>query len=227
MKVIILFFMLLNISPVNATVNDSNLWVNTNFTGKVRDRYLVYGEFQPRFISDMSDLGVYMYRAAIGYQISEPFSLWAGYAYMDFKRPVEFDENRPFLQSTHNYSYDQFTLINRTRLEFRHLQGREETSTRLRHLVRSLYQFNQSKKLFLVLYDELFYNLNTIENSKAPNPREGIDQNRAFIGMGHRFGEKSNHFFELGYMNNYIVRYLKDNLVNHVLAAQYIYNFKI
>lgn len=175
----------------------------------------------------MSDTGVYMYRVAVGYQATEKLSLWAGYAFMDFKKPVEFDENRPFLQSTYSYSVDQFTLINRTRYEFRHLQGREETSMRLRHLVRSLYQFNQSYKLFLVLYDELFYNLNTIENASAPNPHKGFDQNRAFLGVGHRFGETNNHFFELGYMNNYIVRYSKDNQVNHILAAQYIYNFKV
>jgi hypothetical protein len=226
-KNIFVLFILFSINSY-ATVDDSQLWINLNTIGKISEKTLAYFEVQPRFLNDMKDNSGIIYRTAFGYQLFDHFSVWAGYGYISWKHNSSFREHRPFLQSIHNITKGNFTLINRTRFEFREIQDRPETSLRFRHLLRSLYQFNEENKLFVVLWDEIFYNFNTLtatSNTVPPTPREGFDQNRFFIGLGHRFGENNQHFIEGGYLNQYVVRYLKENTSNHALAIQYIFNF--
>jgi hypothetical protein len=228
MKIFSLIFLFFTSINTFATVDDSSLWINMNTSGKIAEKTLAYFELQPRFVNDMKDTGAIIYRTALGYQITDHLSLWAGYGYISWKHNSSYHENRPFLQSIHNFTTGRFTFINRTRFEMRDIQDRPETSLRLRHLIRSLYQFDEEHKLFVVFWDEVFYNFNTVQatfNTIPPTPREGFDQNRVFLGLGHRFGEKNQHFIESGYLNQYVVRYAKANASNHALAFQYIYNF--
>jgi hypothetical protein len=227
MKKIFLFFILFSMTTY-ASVDDSQLWINLNTTGKISEKTLAYFELQPRFLNDMKDSSGIIYRTALGYQLFNHFSVWAGYGYITWKHNSSFKEHRPYLQTLHNLTRGRFSFVNRTRFEFRDIQDRPEISLRFRHLVRSLYQFDDENNYFVVLWDELFYNLNTLtatSNTSPATPREGFDQNRAFLGLGHRFGETNQHFIEAGYLNQYVVRFLKENISNHTLALQYMYNF--
>lgn len=211
-----------------ATVDDSNLWINANASGKIGEKTLAYMEVQPRMVDDWGHVGATLFRAALGYSMTDKWSLWGGYGVIPWNFPNSFMENRPYLQSTYTINHGRFTFINRTRMEFRLIENRQETALRARHLLRTLYNFDEVNKLFFVVWDELFYNFNTVPGSTnkiSATPHEGFDQNRIFVGLGRKFGEKSNHFVEGGYLNQYVVRYEKPNASNHTLAFQYIYSF--
>lgn len=211
----------IGIASAADTVSDNNLWINANTSGKLTEKVLAYAEIQPRLVDDSSQLGAAMYRVALGYAMTDKWSLWAGYGLIHFNYPDHFLENRTYLQSTYNFNYDKWSVSNRSRFEFRRLEDRAETALRLRHQIRSLYEIHEANKIFFVLWDELFYHLNTVPGTN----HKGFDQNRIFGGVGHKFGEKLNHFFEVGYLNQYIVRFEKANVTNDILALQYIYNF--
>lgn len=228
MKIIFFITALFISAQTFATVDDSNLWFNANANGKIGTKTLVYVEVQPRMVEDWAHLAAVIGRVAIGYTVTDKWSLWAGYGFIPWNYPARYNENRPYLQSTYTFNHDKFSFVNRTRFEFRMIEDRAETSMRARHLLRTLYQFDEVNKLFLIVWDELFYNFNTVlanANKGPATPHEGLDQNRIFVGLGHKFGENLHHFIEGGYLNQYIVRFQKDNASNHVLAFQYIYSF--
>lgn len=205
----------------HATTDDTQMWFNTNTTGKITDKVLGYGEIQPRLMNDWNELNSVLYRAAIGYSVTDKWSVWGGYGLVHWNYPTHYVENRPYLQSTYNFSYAKLTVSNRTRFEGRRLEDRPKTGLRLRHLLRNMYLLNEANKVYFVLWDELFYNFNTIPGVN----HEGFDQNRVFTGIGHKFGDKLQHLFEGGYLNQYVVKYEKANGSNHALAFQYTYNF--
>lgn len=222
MKKLISLCLLLNLSSSFATADDTQLWANFNTTGKLTNKTLGYGEIQPRLIDDWNQLNGMIYRAALGYQVTDQLSLWGGYGLIHWNYPSHYLENRPYLQSTYNFTYDnRFTVLNRTRFEGRILEDKPKTSLRLRHLLRTTYLLREESKVYLVLWDELFYNFNTLPGIN----HEGFDQNRIFAGIGHKFGDKLQHFIEGGYLNQYVIKYEKANGSNHTLAFQYSYSF--
>lgn len=222
MKILIPFLALfLSLSSYSNEVEDTGSWINANSSGKIGEQTLLYLEAQTRIVDDLNHIGSNILRGALGYSITDKWSLWAGYGFIASNYPNHLTENRPYLQSAYSFSVDNLTVINRTRFEFRILEDKPETALRARHLLRTLYQFDSAHKYMLVLWDELFYNINSV----AGTPQEGVDQNRIFLGLGHKFGKKAQHFVEGGYLNQYVVRYEKDNALNHIMAFQYIFSY--
>lgn len=222
MRILFLLVTLLTTTQLySAVTEDTGAWINANSSGKIGESTLLYLEAQTRIVEDLNHVGANILRGAFGYSFTDKWSLWAGYGFIAYNFPSHFTENRPYLQSTYNYTFDNLTIINRTRLEFRMLEDKPETALRARHLLRTLYQFDATNKYMLVVWDEFFYNLNSVPGT----PQEGFDQNRIFLGIGHKFGKNSHHFVEGGYMNQYVVRFEKNNTSNHNMAFQYIFSY--
>jgi hypothetical protein len=102
----------------------------------------------------------------------------------------------------------KFKLTNRTRLEERWIKGTHGTSVRLRDMVRAAYPIGKSERWSMVGYNELFVNLNSVDNG----PSSGIDQNRAFIGINHKWNQHVNA--EAGYLNQWLIK--KDPVADHM-----------
>ena len=70
------------------------------------------------------------------------------------------------------------------------------------------------------MYDEIFVNLNAVGNG----PDSGLDQNRFFLGMNHRFTDQFN--MDLGYqmqaLNNRSSGLI--NQINHIILLQFFIN---
>jgi hypothetical protein len=190
------------------TYSDEEAWVNLNAFVKLNDDWSVYGEYQPRFFDYQKYRGASLHRGAIGRSIGAGLSAWAGFGLIEWasrsqsKFPAKTQhEERPFLQLMHNHEYRDWKITNRTRYEVRMFRSDNEGSQRLRHQLRLQYKF-AAGLWAVVLWDEYFYNTNTIVpslESHAPITKAGFDQNRAFF-----FGEKQQHIIESGYMNNYV-----------------------
>lgn len=222
MKICILTLFIFLGSTVNAKTSDDNqLWLNTNTSGKISENILAYGEFQPRLMNDWNQLNSILYRMGLGFNFKPDWSLWAGYALVHMNYPNHYLESRPYLQSSYTFNLSQLSIINRSRIESRNFEDHPKTGIRFRHMLRGTYLFEETKQLYLVLWDEIFYNFNTVPGIN----HEGFDQNRIFLGLGHKFGEKLRHFIEGGYLNQHVVRYKKVNASNHALTFQYTFNF--
>lgn len=200
--------------------NDLQAWQVVTLQTKTGPgkRILGYLEVQPRTgnldSSDTrtSDFSALIIRPAIGYQVNKHVSLWQGYAWAPQFLPFSRHENRLFQQMLIENKLKKITLVNRTRLEQRWLEGADRTSVRLRHMLRAAYPLGKNQKWSLVGSNELFVNLNSVEGG----PQGGVDQNRVFLGLHRKFNKHVNA--EAGYLNQYINA--KDPIadrMNHVI----------
>lgn len=220
-KIIILLLCFLPALALSRVVQDEQAWVNLNTFISLGNEWQLYLEAQPRFVEEHKKHGTTLYRGAIGKNIGQGFSLWAGYGFIERTNPSYLHEDRPFLQVMHGHSLnDQLRLINRTRFEGRYFRGMSSPAFRFRHLLRGQYRFSGSR-FGLVVWDEWFWNS---ASHKQSGISEGFDQNRAFAGVSYAFGEKDEHLGEIGYMNQYVNGRMNDGS-NDVLAAQVTFRF--
>jgi len=158
-------------------------------------KWELYLEVQPRFDTDLPSRGRILFRPGILYNLDSQQHLMLGA--LDLT-DIEFNfkEFRIWQQYQRTDLTQGLTLLNRTRLEERFIQGSSETGLRLRHMLRIQGPIEQGSPWSWVLFDELFVGIN--RNLSQPSP--GFDQNRAFAGFRHDF--KGGRFsVEFGYMN--------------------------
>jgi len=174
-------------SPAPARANQTNTealqWFLVNATVPIHGSWKFYMEAQPRLGTDPAtrdfNFRALLIRPAVGYQITERWSLWAGYGYTPTFNPYRY-ENRAFEQSLHVMQVGPVKMMNRTRLEQRMIQDAGAPALRLRHYLWFQYPLPRAPKWSLIAADEPFINLNTVSNG----PIAGFDQNRLYLGVG-------------------------------------------
>ncbi len=167
---------------------------------------------QVRHFNRGSGSNVYLLRPAIGYVLQNNVSLWAGYARVD----VDPDngstrhENRWWQQAAWTARrWDWGTLALRSRLEFRFIEGSNDTGARFRQQLKLTAPIRNSD-LSLVLSLEPFVNLRGTDWGATG----GFDQNRTYAGV--RMPMTDSLSLEAGYMHQYIRRAGAENAVNHI-----------
>lgn len=207
-------------APGPEAVNDLQAWqvITLRTSLGPGHRILAYMEAQPRegnldgSGSRKDDFSALLLRPALGYRVNRHVSIWQGYAWYSFFTPASFHENRLFQQLLIENDFKKLSMVNRTRLEERFIEGRDRTAVRLRHMLRLAYPIGKSKKWSIVGYDEFFVNLNSVN----PSPSAGFDQNRAFLGINRKFNNHVNA--ELGYQNQYVgVDNPFPDRINHII----------
>lgn len=199
------------------TVVDHRAWVSGVFQGhfQPQSRWRWSVETTLRSKNGIHALDVFIApRAAVGYDLTKQFSAWFGYA-----------EITKFLaggarQHEHRY-IEQFiwtgagpagTMVLRTRIEQRDVDGNSRIAIRLREQVRYTHQFAPKSRYSLVGYDEIMFHANA-----TAKYQRGFDQNRAFAGIGRAMGSRGR--LEIGYLNHYGRIVGQPNFMNHVLAT--------
>jgi hypothetical protein len=192
-------------SPAAARPSDSQaqLWYAAFTQGPIARPFLYYLEAQPRLGQDDGRL---ILRSALGLALPvEGLSVWLGYAWIpvwpwDEDPAPRLNESRLYQQLLYNTALGPVRLSSRTRLEQRLLASAAGTSHRFRTFLRGSAPLGGESPLSLILWDEVFFHLNTVEGG----PRRGFDQNRAFLGVGYKLS--AHVTLEAGYLNNYIRR---------------------
>lgn len=177
------------------TEHDGQLWFPLYLTTHLGERGLGYFEVNPRIGNNVSEIDQLLLRPAVGYQVTPHLSLWQGYAWVNDYQPSYQDEHRSFQQAVYTTPVFQTSLTSRTRLEERWIRGDPGTGLRAREMIRLSVPLAGSKAWSLVLYDEVFVNLNSVRGG----PQSGFDQNRAFIGVNRMLSPHVN--VDLGYQN--------------------------
>ena len=150
-----------------------------------------------------------MARVAMGYQLTDRATIWAGYTYLPgfpvnysganthFPKYVGQQDVWPAFRYILPTDYGTFTF--RTTVEANFLPGNNnEVRYRPRQMLRFLHPFEFEPRLSLITWNETFL----IANTTSHGGQSGFNQNRAFIGSGWTFNK--NFRFEGGYMNQYI-----------------------
>lgn len=179
---VLLLLAVLTIGPsrsAEAAETDWQEWTLFIVQGDFSKKWRGYFEVQPRLGDDMSRMERLIVRPAIGYRIRDNVSVWAGYGWTPLISPDFDHEHRAFQQLLVEGKVGEAGLTNRTRLEQRVIDGVDGTSVRLRHQVRLAQPLDRQKRWAFILYDELFWNLNSTSNG----PESGFDQNRIFVGL--------------------------------------------
>jgi hypothetical protein len=174
-------------------------------------------EGQSRFNDGSSRFNQAIARTALGYVVAPRTTLWAGYAWIPTDpqgQPDNIVEHRIWQQLTWSRAAPlvDFSISTRTRLEQRVVEGAEDTGVRFRQLVKLTRPLAGAGRYYLSLWNELFVHLNDTDWGADG----GLDQNRAFGGLGIRFNDTAAG--EVGYMNQYVNRNSRSAASNHTLS---------
>ena len=204
------------------TIEDGRYWFAVATQGKLpAQNWGWMFDVNQRYRNEGANADSFFTRIGISYQINPKTSLGLGFDHV-VNHPVgrqAIDENRLWQQVA--YRFDPILGINlasRTRLEQRWREGGDDTSYRLRQMIRATIPLAINPKLSVVAFDELFINLNKTDWGV----NRGNDQNRVFLGVNWAFTPSTS--IETGYLNQYVNTRNIDG-VNHVLSSTLRLNF--
>jgi hypothetical protein len=195
---------------------DFETWLGANVNFKPHSRLIVNVEAQGR-VQDMTTAKFLALRPSLGVRIGDSHSFWVGYGWTPLVEPVFRDEHRVFQQWLTQRRWTFWTLTARFRLEERFLPGASYAAFRWREMIRLTWHPNGILFSGVVLWDEFLSNINTNEVITA-----GFDQNRIFLGWRTNLNEML--ALEAGYMNVQRKRPNGGFLIDHVLAAYFVWS---
>ena len=198
------------------TIEDGRYWFALATQGKLPVENWSWNiDINQRFRDEGARADQFFIRSSFSYHINPKTNVGIGFDHV-VNHPAgksASDENRLWQQFA--YKFDSIYGINlssRTRLEQRWREGGDDTSYRIRQMIRASMPLSINPKLSIVAFDELFINLNNTDW----NVNRGNDQNRVFLGASWAFSPNTS--VESGYLNQYVNTRNTDR-VNHVLAT--------
>src|SRR5689334_7379116 len=170
-------------SAAAQTTTDQRVWATALFQGhlhpKSKWRWSVEANLKTK--NDARDVDTLLApRGIVGYDVTPRLNIGGGYAEVTkYNSGTRSQEHRYFGQLSWTPAVPVGTLGFRTRLEDRDIDGNDGMAVRLREQARYSHPFAPKSKYSLVTYDEIFFHLNgTLKYAR------GLDQNRAFAGIG-------------------------------------------
>jgi hypothetical protein len=180
-------------------------------------------EAQPRVGDDVSRLERLLIRPALGYNLSNSLSVFAGYAWTPTFMNAAYDgdfrnESRMWQQILYKHDLWGLQWQHRLRQEQRIIEDASATSNRTRYLVRGSYGLASDGTYGLTGYNELF----VTENGTTKGPVGGFDRDRFFFGPYLKAGSGR---YEVGYLGEYARQFGNDSrMINALLvSAQYTF----
>lgn len=206
-------------APACAAEEDTQLWLAATAMvdmprGEGQAPLVVMADTQYRYFGNASRLGQNQLRASLGIRVNKTTVLSQGYVYTRTSPSagVVTHEHRPFQQAIFRIAGNGKgpTVIGRTRLEERFLEGSGDMAVRARQWARVNVPLGGG---FLAIgTGEVFVNL----NSADWGPRRGFDQLRLFGGIGVPVARGL--WIEAGYMNQYVARHQRADRMNHNIS---------
>ncbi len=217
----------INCTADNLVQQDAGAWVQAVGEGSLKfidpslEKARIWLEQQTHWDSDWYHWSQSFVRVALGYSLSDRATIWLGYTWT----PTQ-NLGKPFISDQDVWPGFRYilpteygTVVFRTLLESNFIRG-NEVRFHPRQMVRFAHPFDFEPRLSLVVWDEVFFRVNTTQYGG----RAGYDQNRAFGGVGWTFNP--NVTVELGYLNqdvddaNHI-----NNTMHHIISSSLFVNF--
>jgi hypothetical protein len=201
--------------PAAAADEDTAVW-NAQFIKFYADKehkIFVRLESQQRITDDVSQLGQFIFRPYVAYQVNDNLQVGGGYAYFRSESGLVDGgfvfEHRAFAEVNYRVlDRPGLKLDTRTLLESRQYENIPDQIIRARFLVQGTIPITQ-RGMGLVFFNEFLYNVNGSQNFDA-----GVEQLRNFGGVV--IPVKRNVDFLTGYMNQYSLNSGREDSMNHV-----------
>jgi hypothetical protein len=209
----LLFFFCMQTSADNLKEH-TKIWINAPISGIVSKdkKWNYYVEPQLRLLDDKYKFNQLNLHAGIFYQATSRISLWLViFRRHDLKSDGSlFRENRLWEQIVWNViDNDRLKLISRSRLEERKNLDDSQIANRFRQQVALNLPVPTLKNYYLVLADELFFQL----NQPTWVTHRVFSQNRATIGIQIPISKQVS--YQIGYLNQY--QYGNPNQMSNIL----------
>ena len=217
--------------PQDNSPDDVGLWLAVFDRGDIghdslSDAYKWWFDGHLRLFDDSDGFGQSIVRPGIGYSLSDQTTAWVGYGWIrtsPARGPgqagggvSDIDEHRLWQQLTWSQKVESVTVGLRSRMEERFFDNDSETALRFRQLLSWRHALESKPELSLVLWDEVFINLN--DTSTSVN---GFDQNRLFLGFGRKSDSANPSRVEVGYLYQWVGSSAGSPLNNHLLSINF------
>jgi len=207
---------------------DSQIWLQYFLNIKLHDKFSVNADAgyrrTDRFVNEPLQ---WLARGGVSYHFNEECNVSLGYAYFSLhsitpKTSFDRSEHRPWVRFNYLQRFGKFQIQHRARLEMRNIQDSDQQGVldNYNSYLRVGYQLNcqyilkgnkiEKNTLFLIAYDELFFNL----GFDSPNY---YDQNRLYFGIG--YGLSANTNLTLGYQ--YIFSHPNEKTFLHLNTVRF------
>lgn len=177
-------------------------------------RWLWWVEGQARFRECCNNdfaLNQSLLRPGLGYALTDQSSVWVGYARVEnyLTNHTDVPENRIWEQYMWSGKTPLGAFTFRPRLEERWQANGSDMGMRFRQFLKFSWPISfLPEGTDFVVWDEVFVNVyNT--NWGPPPSKQGLDQNRGFVGIGYRFTPEIKT--EIGYLNQFIETHTNAN----------------
>jgi hypothetical protein len=198
-----------NFAYLNPELSKRWLWW---MEGQVRYRECCNSEFA---------LNQSLIRPGIGYALTDQSTVWLGYAHVWNELPnnTDIQEDRVWEQYMWSGKTPLGAFTSRSRLEQRWQANGGDTGSRFRQFFKFSWPISFLPGVDFVVWDEVFVNLYQTDWGPQVKSRQGLDQNRGFVGFGYRFTPEIKT--EIGYMNQYIDVHssINNDRMNNIISA--------
>lgn len=210
-KILFSIFLTLCHQTLQASTDDEQrVWLGVFAKKELKPTYSIWEEIQFRYGLTEGEMQQTLARIGLlkKFNIKHESGFLMAYSQTDAQK-----EYRPTLQHTYTHSLeDASSLSLRGRLEYRDIENEDDNSVRFRTMIN--YRKKINSHISPLIWDELFLNL-TKEDWTG---EQTFERNRAFVGI--RI-DQSTHYWEFGYMNQFIPKNDKDS-IEHILTG-YLY----
>jgi hypothetical protein len=229
-KLFILIILLASVSSsFSAELHDEQSWwsalaMGPIYKGSERTKFKFWLEGIQRLGDYNSRSTQRLLRPGLGFMLNENTSVWLGFAWIETGVPLSQEtvgEKRIWQQLLWVKKYFYLTLTSRLRFEQRFISNNPVVSWRIRELLKMVVPFSSNQKWSLVGSSETFAH-NSYNYSKETYVT-GFDQNRFFMGIGHKFNKAVS--LEVGYLNQFINRHNNPHFLSNNIATNLIVNF--
>lgn len=207
-----IFLLFLIPGTAQAIEQTSKQWEAIVLDADLSERIRLRLDLQNRGNSGFGYTNSIYVRPILSYQVTKNLSVGPGFAWTPKFYPYR-NQYRIFEQLVYKQKYKKLSIENRLRLEQRYAGPYSGASVRIRGRLKFSHPIPKHPTWYLIAYNELYYNI----NSKHDGPQRGIDQNRAFAGIGHRLND--NTALEAGYMMQYINEPDGVDNINHIMRV--------
>jgi len=209
------------------TLDDTGLWFAAFGNGAVNPDsdastpMLWWFDTHYRLRDDSGGFNQSILRPGLGLQLTEDHALWAGYAWIRTS-PVQrddIDEHRFWQQWTAAPAVGDFRFLHRARFEQRWVETGDDVGLRWRQFHRAQRILTNCPQWSLIAWDEVFFHLNDTDWGA----QAGLDQNRAFLGVGFKRCPQARVRTEVGYLNQFINNQGGTDGMNHILSINFFF----
>ena len=209
------------------TLDDTGLWFaaigNGSFESLPDDSPLLWWfDAHYRLRDDSDGFNQSIIRPGLGITVAEDQALWAGYAWVRTSPTTgapDFDEHRFWQQWTATPSRGDYRFLHRSRFEQRWFDTGDDVALRWRQLHRVQRVLSDCPQWSLIAWDEVFFDLNDTD----AGTQAGLDQNRAFFGVGYKRCKNAPVRTEVGYLNQFINSQGGLDRMNHILSINFFF----